>query len=318
LTTSSHTFSAPSIHPTAIIHPTAEVATGVEVGPFCFIGPYCQIGPGCVLGPHVTLLKNVRLAAQVQVASGAVLGGDPQDLKFQGENTWVEVGEGSRIGECATINRSTGEGSVTRFGAHGLLMAYAHLGHNCQVGNQVIIANAVQLGGHVRVHDQVTLGGHAAIHQNVTIGRLAMVGGLSGVKKDVPPFTMADGVPAHVVCLNAVGLRRAGLSSEERLWLKRAYKELFMSRKPLQESLAWIESVLPQQPVLEELLRFIRASQRGILTGRALERQGLKESGAVRTDARSMSQASVLPSQGSSHHEASALEEEGPLEPLYS
>jgi UDP-N-acetylglucosamine acyltransferase len=262
-----------SIHPSAVIHPSASLAPNVEVGPFCTIGPNCTLAEGVVLGPHVNLVKNVRLQAKVSLSCGATLGGDPQDTKYRGETSWVEVGEGSKIGEFATIHRATGEGELTRFGAHGLLMAYAHLGHNVQVGDHCVLANGVQLGGHVQLEGQVTVGGNTAVHQHVRVGRLAMVGGMSGLRKDVPPFAIVDGVPSQIFGTNVLGLRRNQMTAAERAALKRAFKALFAGGQPLSVSMLALEAEAQELSVLQELLSFIRTSKRGLCPGRPL-RQG--------------------------------------------
>ena len=183
------------IHPTALVDPTAELGQGIEVGPFAIIGPCVTLGDCCHIGPRATLERNVRLGAGVRVGQGSILGGDPQDLKYRGEETWVEVGDETVIREYATINRGTAASGITRIGARSFVMSYVHLAHDCHIGDGVIIANGTQLAGHVTIQDRASLSGVVAVHQFVTIGSFAFIGGCSRVNQDIPPYVKAVGNP---------------------------------------------------------------------------------------------------------------------------
>lgn len=199
----------PAIHPSALIDPSAELGSGVTVGPYAIVGPNVLVGDRCRLGPRVTLQRNVRLADDVQVGDGSILGGDPQDLKYRGEETWVEIGEGTIIREYSTINRATPATFKTTVGARCFIMTYVHLAHDCHVGDDVVIANATQCAGHVTIHDRAILSGLNAVHQFVTIGTYAFVGGGSRVNQDIPPYVKAVGNPMELYGLNSIGLQRA-------------------------------------------------------------------------------------------------------------
>lgn len=259
---------APEIHPTAIIHPTAQIASGVTIGPYAIVGPQCIVGPNCKLGPHSVLEERVKLGEGVMIGSSAVMGSAPQDAKYKGEPTWVEVDDFAQLREFSTVHRATGEGQVTRVGTHTLLMAYAHVGHNTQVGQHCTIANAVQLAGHVVVENHVTIGGATVVHQNCVLGQMAMIGGLSACRQDVPPFAMANGYPVAISNINVIGLRRQGLSAAERLGLRLAYKLLFFNTEsPWADRMAEVESHLQDAPnaYVADLLDFLaNRSKRGV------------------------------------------------------
>ena len=206
---------ATSIHPTAVVDPRAELAAGVEVGPYAVIGPDVQIGPGCRIGPHVVIDGRVRMGSGNRLFPGACIGLEPQDLKYSGAPTEVVLGDDNTIRECVTINRATAEGEQTRLGDGNLLMAYSHLGHNCVLGDRIVIANGVAVAGHVVIGDRAVVGGMLGIHQFVHIGTLAMVGGMSRIDRDVPPFMTVEGHPGRVRGLNRIGLRRSGLAERD-------------------------------------------------------------------------------------------------------
>ena len=254
-----------SVHPTAIVSEDARLAKGVEVGPFAIVGPGCEVSEGCVLAPRSTLERNVKLARNVRVGIGAVLGGDPQDLKFQGEETTVEIGEGTVIREYSTINRGTSESFKTTVGRNCFIMSYVHLAHDCHLGDGVILANGVQLAGHVRIEDRAILSGLSAVHQFVRIGRHAFVGGCSRVSKDIPPFLKAVGNPVKLYGLNTVGLQRAGFEESTLRELKRAYRLFFNSDLNITQALERAEQDLEQLPEVRELVRFLEASGRGVV-----------------------------------------------------
>lgn len=254
-----------TIHPTAIIDPTAKVGGGVTIGPYSIIGPHCEIGDKSVISGHVVLESHVKLGKECQVASGAVLGGLPQDHSFGGEESWVEIGDHCQIREYVTINRGTGEGTVTRLGDHCLIMAYSHVAHNCELGSHVTMANSVHLAGHVEVGEGVFMSGTVMVHQFVKIGRLSFVCPFGGTRQDVPPFAMTEGRPqVTVVGINKVGLKRAGFSLEERKAVKKAYHYLFFSRLSVTEASEKIEAEGLMLPVVAELVDFVKTSKRGI------------------------------------------------------
>ena len=253
-----------TVHPTAIIDPDAEIGAGVEIGPWVMVGPRVTVGDGCRLGPRVRLQRNVKLAAGVSVGDGSILGGDPQDLKFQGEETWVEVGEGTIIREYSTINRGTSATYRTVVGAHCFIMTYVHLAHDCHVGDHVTIANGTQCAGHVTIHDRAVLSGLNAIHQFVTIGTYAFVGGGSRVNQDIPPYVKAVGNPMELYGLNSIGLQRAGFSGETIAALKRAYRLFFNSDLNLSQALERARTDLPPLPQVELFLDFVESSERGV------------------------------------------------------
>ena len=252
------------IHPTALIAPDAKIGDNVEIGAFAVVGEGCEIGDGCVIGTRATLERNVRLAPRVKLGVGAVLGSDPQDLKFKGESTWVEVGEGTVVREYATINRGTSHSLKTSVGRNCFIMSYVHLAHDCQVGNNVIISNATQLAGHVIVEDFATVSGVSAAHQFVRIGAHSFVGGCSRVAKDVPPYLKAVGNPVKLYGLNSVGLQRRGFPEETVRELKRAYRLLFRSELNVSQALERARHELQPLPEVTHFLDFIDASQRGV------------------------------------------------------
>jgi UDP-N-acetylglucosamine acyltransferase len=254
----------PSVHPTALIDPTAEMGRDVTVGPFSIIGPNVIIGDGCRLGPRVTLHQNVRLAEEVSVGDGSILGGDPQDLKYRGEETWVEIGSGTIIREYSTINRATAATFKTTVGARCFIMSYVHLAHDCHVGDDVVIANATQCAGHVTIHDRAVLSGLNAVHQFVTIGTYAFVGGGSRVNQDIPPYVKAVGNPMELYGLNSIGLQRAGFPAETVAALKRAYRLFFNSDLNLSQALERARSELPGVPEVDRFLAFVESSERGV------------------------------------------------------
>jgi UDP-N-acetylglucosamine acyltransferase len=252
------------IHPTAIVSPNAQIGEGVEIGPQVIIGDDCVVGDGCVLAPRSVLERYVTLGKNVKVGIGSVLGGEPQDLKFRGERTTVEIGDNTVIREYATINRGTSQSFKTTVGQGCFIMSYVHLAHDCHIGNGVILSNATQLAGHVTVEDRATLSGLVAVHQFTRIGRHAFVGGCSRVSKDVPPFTKAVGSPMKLYGLNTIGLQRAGFSEHVLLELKRAYRLFFRSGLNLSQAIEQIRSEVELLPEVRELIQFLEESGRGV------------------------------------------------------
>ncbi len=255
-----------TVHPTAIIDPTATLGRDVEVGPGVIVGPQCSIGDGVVLGPRAILERNVRLAAGVKIGVGSVIGGDPQDLKWRGEETWVEIGERSVVREYATINRATSHSWVTRIGADCFIMSYVHLAHDCVLGDGVLISNATQLAGHVVVEDRAIISGLCAFHQFVRVGRHAFVGGCSRVAKDVPPYVKAVGNPVKLYGLNSVGLQRSGFEDGPLRELKRAYRLCFNSDLNVSQALTRARAELTPSPEVDHFLAFLEQSARGVVT----------------------------------------------------
>jgi acyl-[acyl-carrier-protein]-UDP-N-acetylglucosamine O-acyltransferase len=258
----------PQIHPTAVIDPTAIVHKNVIIGPGAVIGPNCEIGEGTIIGPHVVIAKNVRMGRNNHIYSGAVIGEEPQDLKFRGENSFVVIGDGNLIRECVTIHRATGENCETRIGSYTMLQAYVHIAHNCNVGDHVVMSGYSGLAGHVIIENHVVVGGMAGIHQFVKVGDGAMVGGMSKIVQDICPYVIADGNPAHIVGLNSVGLSRRNVSPEVKSDLKKAYRLIFRSGLKLVDAIAEMEQELNSSPEIEHLLRFLRNCDRGLCRAR--------------------------------------------------
>lgn len=255
---------AARIHSSAVIDASAEIGAGVDIGPFAVIGPNVVIGDGTVIGPHVVIERDTHIGRDCRVHPGAVLGGDPQDLKYEGEAALLVVGDRSVIRECVTLNRGTAARGRTQIGSDCLIMAYAHVAHDCLIGDHVVIANAVNMGGHCDIGDWVIVGGVTAIHQFVQIGAHAFVGGSSAVRKDVPPFVKAAGDPLRLFGLNTVGLQRRGFTEQERAQLRRAYRLLFQSKRNLREALGATRLELDSAPHVDTLLDFIERSERGV------------------------------------------------------
>lgn len=253
------------IHQTALVDPSAQVGKDVSVGPFSIVGPGVVVGEQCQIAGHVVIERNTRLGTGVRVGYGSVLGSDPQDLKYRGEETWVEVGDGTIIREYCTINRGTPATGRTRVGQRCFIMTYVHIAHDCVIGNDVILANAIQMAGHVTVDDRAIISGLVPIHQFVRVGTFAFVGGGSRVNQDVPPYTKAVGNPVHLYGLNSVGLQRAGFSGEVKLALKKAYRLVFNSHLTVSQGIARARSEIPTGTEVETFLRFIEASQRGVM-----------------------------------------------------
>jgi UDP-N-acetylglucosamine acyltransferase len=252
------------IHPSALISPGATIGANVEIGAFAIVGDDCVIGDGCIIAARATLERHVILGKNVKIGVGTVLGSDPQDLKFKGERTTVEIGDNTVVREYSTINRGTSQSFKTSVGANCFIMSYVHLAHDCHIGEGVVLANMVQLAGHVTVEDRVILSGVTAVHQFTRIGRNSIVGGCSRVSKDVPPFVKAVGNPMKLYGLNSIGLRRNGFSPETILELKRAYRLLFRSELNLAQAVERVGSEVEQIPEVKQLVQFVESSQRGV------------------------------------------------------
>jgi len=229
-----------NIHDFADVSPKAELGKGVCVGPGAVIGPDVIVGPNTWIGPNVIIEGKVKIGSNNKIFPGACIGLEPQDLKYNGDPTNVLIGDNNTFRECVTINRATFEGEKTIVGNQNLLMAYSHLGHNCEIGNNVVIANSVQIAGHVVVEDRAVIGGCLGIHQFVHIGYLAMIGGMTRVDRDVPPYCLAEGHPGRMRGLNKVGIKRKSIdkdNKEEYLQLKRIWNLLFKSEYVISDGL---------------------------------------------------------------------------------
>jgi UDP-N-acetylglucosamine acyltransferase len=252
------------IHPTAVIHPGAELDSTVKVGPYAVIGEKVKVGPDTWIGAHVVLDGWTEIGARNQIFPGAAIGLASQDKKYDGSDSLVKIGDDNRIREFVTINCATYADEVTLIGDRNLIMAYTHVAHNCVIENQVVITNAVSLGGHVHIESQARVGGMTGIHQGVRIGRLSMVGGMSRITRDVPPYFLIEGNPARVRSLNLVGLQRAGVvdleNGEVFRSLKQAFRILYRSGLPLDEALEKLETQLSNEH-LHHLHQFLQLSQ---------------------------------------------------------
>ncbi|MXR36941.1 acyl-ACP--UDP-N-acetylglucosamine O-acyltransferase [Craterilacuibacter sinensis] len=255
-----------AIHPTAIVDANAKVAADVEIGAYSIIGPHVEIGEGCWIGPHVVIEGHTRLGRNNRVFQFCSLGAAPQDKKYAGEPTRLEIGDNNTIREFCTFNLGTAQDvGVTRVGNDNWIMAYVHLAHDCQVGNHTIFANNATLAGHVHIGDWVILGGFTSVHQFTVIGDHAMTAFSSAVTQDVPPFIMAAGNRAVPAGINSEGLKRRGFSAEAIRAVKNAYKALYRQGLSLDEAKAAVAGLVTAQPELEPFTRFFAQSARGII-----------------------------------------------------
>jgi len=253
------------IHKTAVVHPGAKIGEGVEIGPYAIIGENVEIGDKTKVEPHVVIQGWTKIGKGNKIFNGASIGQEPQDLKFHGEKSFLEIGDNNTIREFATIHRGTEEGGgLTKIGDNNLIMAYCHVAHDCQLGDKIIMSNAATLAGHVIVEDCAVIGGLAGVHQFGRVGKMAMIGAASKVVKDVPPYVLVDGHPATVKGINIVGLRRNGISPELRSQIKDAYKLLYRSNLNISQAIEKMDQELDSNPLIEHFLRFLRNAQRGI------------------------------------------------------
>ena len=249
------------IHPSAVISPRAELLPGVTVGPYAVIEEDAVVGEGCEIAAHAVIKRFTTLGRRNRVFEHAVLGGEPQDVKFNGESSRLVIGDDNLIREFATLHRASGEGEATSIGDRNFLMVGVHVAHNCRIGNDNIFANGAALAGHIMVEDHVFLSNNVGAHQFVRMGRHAMVGGKSKIVQDVLPFFITDGNPPRVRGVNSVGLRRAGFSAEAIRLLKSAYLLLFRSGMPLETVLGELAQMEDEN--VAHLVNFIRNSKRG-------------------------------------------------------
>ncbi|MBQ0078027.1 MAG: acyl-ACP--UDP-N-acetylglucosamine O-acyltransferase [Bacteroidales bacterium] len=256
-----------NISPLATVHPGAKLGKDVEVGPYAFIDDNVEIGDGTKIYPHATIFSYVKIGKDCSVFPGAVVGAIPQDLKFEGEVTYVEIGDRVNIRECATINRGTkasGKG-VTRIGNDTLIMSYVHVAHDCSVGNHCILVSYVGIAGETDVDDWAILGGSTVVHQFSHIGKHAMVGGGSKVNKDIPPYSLCGRDPISFAGINIVGLRRRGFESDTIRNIRDIYDTIYHQGNNVSDACAKVAEGFPESPEKEEILSFIRNSKRGIV-----------------------------------------------------
>ena len=255
------------IHPLAVVSPSAKLGEGVEVGPFAFIDDNVEIGDGCKILPHATIFSYVKMGRDCTVFPGAVVGAVPQDLKFDGEVTYVEIGDRVTIRECATINRGTkASGKVlTKVGNDTLVMSYVHISHDCCIGNHCILVSHVALAGETDIEDWAILGGGTMAHQFTHIGQHAMVGAGFKLVKDVPPYVLAGREPVSFEGVNRVGLSRRGFSEEKINEIKDIYETLYFKGMNVSDALAYIEQNFPKTEERDNIIGFIRGSKRGVI-----------------------------------------------------
>ena len=258
------------IHPTAIVDPSARLGKKVEIGPFTIIGPQVRIGDGCKIGGHVVIARNTRMGRNNRVFQFASVGEDPQDKKYDGEETWLEIGDENVIREYATIHRGTiQDEGITCIGDRNLLMAYTHVAHDCILGNDIILSNGASLAGHVQIDDKVILGGFTLVHQFCRIGAHAFAGMGSTIDRDVLPYVTVDGQPGRPRAVNIEGLKRHEFTREARRGIEKAFRLFFRSGKPVEEARQAIEDLANEHPEVKVMVDFLaQPSKRGILRGR--------------------------------------------------
>lgn len=259
------------IHPTAIIDPKAELHPTVEIAPHVVIGADVKIGANTIIGANVVISGPIEIGCNNQIFPGAALGFAPQDLKYKGGKSFVKIGDRNIIREYVTINRATGEGEETIIGNDNLLMAYVHVAHNCILGNNIVIANSVALAGHVEVESKAVIGGMLGIHQFVKVGKMAMLGGMSRIDRDVPPYMLVEGNPSHIRSLNLVALKRNKFETEDISLMKKAYKILYRSNLTINLALKELEPLCHNEHI-HHLSKFIESSvnnknRRGLING---------------------------------------------------
>ncbi len=259
--------------PLAYIHPRAKIAQNVVVEPFTTIHDNVEIGSGTWIGSNVTIMEGARIGENCRIFPGAVISAIPQDLKFEGEDSLVEIGNNVTIRECVTINRGTKAHGKTEIGDNTLIMATVHVAHDCIIGKNVILVNGVLLAGHVTVGDYAIIGGLAGIHQFIHIGAHAMVSGGSLVRKDVPPFVKAAKEPLSFVGINSIGLRRRGFTSEKIREIQNIFRILYQKKNNNSQAVSIIEAEFEATPERDMILQFIRNSQRGIMKGYTSNRE---------------------------------------------
>ena len=259
--------------PLAYVHPEAKIASNVVIEPFVNIEKNVVIDKGTWIGSNVTIMEGARIGKNCRIFPGAVISAIPQDLKYEGEDTQVIIGDRVTIREFVTVNRGTKASGETVVGNDCLLMAYVHIAHDCHIGNSVILANAVNLAGHIDVDDYAIIGGMSAIHQFVHVGKHSMVAGGSMVTKDIPPYSKAGRSPISFVGVNSIGLRRRGYSDEQINLIHELYRHLYLRGRNISQAVGFIEANLPINAERDEILNFIQNSQRGIMRGYRRQRE---------------------------------------------
>jgi len=257
--------SSGQIHPTAIVDGGAEIGAGSIIGAYCMVAAQVVLGPDCWLQHHVTLNGPMQAGAGNKFYAYCSIGQQTQDLKYQGEPTYLEIGHENTFREFVTVNRSTTKEGKTRIGDRGNYLAYSHVGHDCTVGNEVVFSNNGTLAGHVQVGDNAVIGGLTAVHQFCRIGRFAITGGCSKIVQDVPPFMIADGNPATIRGVNVIGLERKGFSSEAVKVIKEAFRIIYRSKFNTRQALEAMQKELPATPEITQIVEFIEQSERGII-----------------------------------------------------
>ena len=254
------------IHPTVIIDSKADIGGGVEIGPYCVIEKGVSISEGTKIGPHVVIREGTQIGKQCQISQFASIGEAPQFSGYKGEKTFLQIGDRNIIREFVTLHRGTVKGGgKTVIGNENFIMAYSHVAHDCQIGNQVVMANGATLAGHILIEDFAIIGGLSAIHQFCRVGTYAIIGGITGVILDIPPYTKAQGDRAKLFGLNTVGLKRANFSEETLKALKKAYRIIFRSGLTLEKAMKQVgEEEISQTPEVQHFLQFIQGSKRGI------------------------------------------------------
>ena len=254
------------IDPRAVVSPKARLATDVQVGPFSVIGDHVEIGPGSWIGPHAVINGPTRMGRENKVYQFASLGEAPQDKKYKGEPTRLEIGDRNVFRESCTVNRGTVlDKGITRIGDDNLLMAYSHVAHDCQLGNKIVMSNVATLGGHVEIGDWAILGGLSAVHQYSKVGAHCFIANNAAVTRDVPPYVMAVGQPAQPHSVNAEGLTRRGFTAEQILNIRRAYRILYRSKLKLADALQQLDSIAAKQPEVLPFVEFVKRSTRSIV-----------------------------------------------------
>lgn len=251
------------IHKTAVVSPEAEIGNNVEIGPYSIIDDNVKIGDNTVIGPHVYISGFTTVGSNCKIHKSANIGDAPQDISYTGFKAYTEIGCNTVVREYATIHRGSKPDAVTRVGENCMLMAFSHIAHDCQIGNRVVIANNSQIAGHVEISDKAIISGGVYVHQFCKIGTMCMIGGTAKINQDVPPFCLVDH-ESFITTLNAIGMKRNGISSEERLAIKKAFKQIFYSEKRRSEAVEEMLKECAGKPSAELFINFIKNSKRGI------------------------------------------------------
>lgn len=262
----SHTiYSSTSIDNTAKIHPTAKIADRVTIGPWVFIGKNVEIGEGTRIDAHAVISQNTTMGKNNHIHANAVVGGDPQDLSYRGEDTWLKMGDGNIVREFVTLNRgSIGGGGFTTIGNKNFFLSYSHVAHDCHVGNETLFTNNSAIAGHVTVDDCAIIGAYSAVHQFARIGAYSFLAHAAQVSQDIPPYMLVKGAPAVPIGLNLVGLRRRGFSNETISGLKKAFRIMYRDSLSLKEVIAALTALIPETPEVKLILDLIESSKRGV------------------------------------------------------